>query len=134
MCGCREKRNLLATAGTIRKHGIDSEADIMEWKLPESYRIFDQLILEGVFSAALSTPRGWKGLISCDGWRHHSPLFVQKDLLNPEAEQLQGVSLHLDHPGAGLQSVWYHSVLLTEEGSSDMKAGNQPLNQPSVAA
>ena len=30
--------------------------------------------------------------------------------------------------------VWYHSVLLTEEGSSDTKAGNQPLNQPSVAA
>ena len=58
---------------------------------------------------------------------------MQKDVLNHKAEQLQGVKLHLDHPGAGLQGGQYHSVLLTEEGSSDMKAGNQPLNQPSVA-
>ena len=53
---------------------------------------------------------------------------MQKDALNQEAEQLQGVNIHLDHPGAGLQGVWHHSVLLTEEGSSDMKAGNQPRN------
>ena len=30
-------------------------------------------------------------------------LFVQKDTLNPEAEQRQGVNLHLDHPGDGQQ-------------------------------
>ena len=64
MWGWREKWNLLATVGTIRTHGIDPEADIMEWKLPESHRIFDHLIIEGVFSAALPTPRSWKGLLS----------------------------------------------------------------------
>ena len=53
-----EKRYLLTTAGTIRKHGIDPEADIMEWKLPESHRVFDHLILKGVFSALLHDPRG----------------------------------------------------------------------------
>ena len=36
--------------------------------------------------------------------------------------------------GPDCKGVWYHSVLLTEQGSSDMKAGNQPLNQPSLAA
>ena len=65
--------------------------------------IFDHLFLEGVFSAALPTPKGWKGWFSGDGWRDHSPLFVQKDALNHKAEQLQGVNLHLDHPGARLQ-------------------------------
>ena len=30
MWGCCEKWNVLATAGTIREHGIDPEADIME--------------------------------------------------------------------------------------------------------
>ena len=79
-------------------------------------------------------PQGLEGTPQWEGGRDHSPLFVQKDALNQEAEQLQGVNIHLDHPGAGLQGVWHHSVLLTEEGSSDMKAGNQPLKQPSVAA
>ena len=66
--------------------------------------IFDHLFLEGVFSAALSTPRGWKGWFSGDGWRDHSPHpFVQKDALNRDAEQCQGVNLHHDHLGAGQQ-------------------------------
>ena len=55
-------------------------------------------------------------------------------MLNQEAEQLQGVDLHLNHPGAGLQGVWLLHVLLTEEGSSDMKVGNPPLKHPLLAA
>ena len=62
------------------------------------------LFLEGVFSAALPTPKGWKGWFSGDGWRDHSARpFVQKDVLNRDAEQCQGVNLHHDHPGAGQQ-------------------------------
>ena len=76
--------------------------------MPESHRIFDHLFLEGVFSAALTTPRGWKELLSGRVGGTTPALFVQKDVLNCEAEQLQGVDLHLDHPGAGLQGVWYH--------------------------
>ena len=87
-----------------------------------------------MFSTALPTPQGLEGTPQWEGWKDHSPLIVQKDSLNHEAEQLQGVNLHSKNPGAGLQSVWYHSVLLTEEGSSDMKAGNQPLNHTLLAA
>ena len=79
----------------------------MEWKLPESHSIFERLILEDVFKAAMPTPRAWKGLFSREGWRDHSSLFVQKDALNQEAEQRHGIDLHLGHPGAGLQGVWY---------------------------
>ena len=41
----------------------------MEWKLAEHHTIFDHLILEGVFSTALPSPRGWKGLLSGEGWQ-----------------------------------------------------------------
>ena len=80
----------------------------MQWKLRESHSIFERVILEGVFKAAMPTPRDSKGLFSGEGWRDHSSLFVQKDALNQEAEQRQGVDPHLGHPGAGLQGVWYH--------------------------
>ena len=75
----------------------------MEWKFPHSHRIFDHLILEGLFRAVLPTPRGWKGLPSGECWRDHSLLFVQKDVLNHKAEQLQAVDLCRDHPGARLK-------------------------------
>ena len=52
---------------------------------------------------------------------------MQKDALNCESEQLQGVNLHLKHPGAGLQGVWYHSVWLTEEGALTGKWETNPL-------
>ena len=121
------KWNLLVTAGTIRKHGIDPEEEIMEWKLPESHSIFDHHFLEGVFSTALPTPRGWKGNFSREGWRDHSPLFVQKDTLNQEAEQLQGVDPHLDHPGAGLQGIWYHICCWQRKGALTWKRETNPL-------
>ena len=41
----------------------------MAWKLPEYYWIFDYLKLEGVFSGALPTRRGWKGLLSGEDWQ-----------------------------------------------------------------
>jgi hypothetical protein len=71
--------------------------------LPESHRIFDHLFLEGVFSAALPTPRGWKGLLIGEGWRDSSPSLCAEGELNCEAEQLQGVDIQLDHTGARLQ-------------------------------
>ena len=53
-------------------------------------------------------PQGLEGTPQWEGWRDHSPLFVQKDSLKQEPEQIQGVNLHLDQPGAGLLGVWYH--------------------------
>lgn len=102
--------------------------------MPESHRIFDHLFLEGVFSAALPTPRGWKGLLSSEGWRDLSTLFVQKDMLNRELSNVRVSTSILITQGPDCKGIWYNSVLLTEEGSSDMKVGNQPLNQPSLAA
>ena len=67
MWGSLVKWNLLGSAGTTIKHGIDPEKDIMAGRLAESHWIFDYLKLEGVFSAALPTPRGWKGLLSGEG-------------------------------------------------------------------
>ena len=67
MWGSLERRNLLGSAGTIIKHGIDPETDIMAWKLPASHWIFDHFKSEGVFSETLPTPRGWKGLLSGEG-------------------------------------------------------------------
>ena len=65
MCGSLEINGTYQLLlGTIRKHGIDPEEEIMEWKLLESPEIFDHLFLERVFSAALPTSRGWKGLLS----------------------------------------------------------------------
>ena len=65
MCGSLEINGTYQLLlGTIRKHGIDPEEEIMEWKLPESHLLFDCFFLEGVFSAALPTPRGWEGLLS----------------------------------------------------------------------
>ena len=69
MWGSLESRNLLGSAGTIIKHGIDPEKDIMAWKLPASHWISDHFKLEGVFSAALPTSRVWKGLLTGEGWQ-----------------------------------------------------------------
>ena len=102
--------------------------------MPEYHRIFDHLFLEGMFSAALQTPRGWKGLLIGEGWRDLSPLFVQKDTLNHELSNVRVPTSILITEGPDCKGVWYHSVLLIEEGSSDMKEGNQPLNHPLLAA
>ena len=69
MWGSLERQNLPGSAGNIIKHGIDPETDIMAWKLPASHWIFDHFKLEGVLSAALPIPWGWKGLPSGEGWQ-----------------------------------------------------------------
>ena len=49
MCGSLEINGTYQLLlGTIRKHGIDPEEEIMEWKLPESHSIFDCFFLDGV--------------------------------------------------------------------------------------
>ena len=58
---------------------------------------------EGMFSTALPTPRGWKGLLSREGWRDLSPSLFAEGWLNLEAEQLQGVDIQLHHTWARLQ-------------------------------
>ena len=60
-------------------------------------------ISEGMFSTALLTPRGWKGLLSGEGWRDISPSLSAEGQLSHEAEQLQGVDIQLDHTRARLQ-------------------------------
>ena len=82
---------------------IDPEKDIMAGRLPKCHWIFDHFKLEGVFSAALPTPRGWKALLSGEGWQGQLLPLYAEDVLNHKAEQLQGVDLRPDHPGARLQ-------------------------------
>ena len=87
----------------------------MWWKLPESHRIFDHLILEGVFSTSMPTmptchARGWKGPPSGEGWRDHSPLFVQKDALNHRLSNFRVSNSVLTTQGPDCKGVWYHSA------------------------
>ena len=72
-------------------------------------------------------PQGLEGTPQWEGWKDHSPLIVQKDSLNHEAEQLQGVNLHSKNPGAGLQSVWYHMCCWQGKGARTWKRETNPL-------
>ena len=106
----------------------------MEWKLPESHRIFDHLNLEVVFNPALHDPRAWTWLLSGRVRGTTPPLFVQKDALNHKAEQLQGVNLHLDHPGARLQGRLVSQCAADRARELWHESGKPTSYQPSVAA